>query len=110
MGSARDSSLDQRRAGCPMRLPLSTRRHPVSVIAPICQSFSKSSGPQPPAIANHTLCHTLRHPFAAPHLEAGYDIRTVQELLGHQDVRTIMIYTHVTNRGGKGVRGPADTL
>ncbi|RJQ65396.1 MAG: integron integrase [Desulfobacteraceae bacterium] len=83
------------------------RRHHIHeiVLQRAVKEASRLSG-----LTKKVSCHTLRHSFATHLLESGYDIRTIQELLGHKDVQTTMIYTHVLNRGGRGVESPADLL
>lgn len=87
------------------RLTGEKRRHHLheSVVQKAVKEARLQAGIPKPA-----TCHTFRYRFATHLLEDGYDIRTVQELLGHRDVSTTMIYTHVLNRGGRGVRSPLD--
>ena len=87
------------------------RRHHLdpSVVQRAVQAAAESAREEI-GLVKRISCHTFRHSFATHLIESGYDIRTVQELLGHRDVRTTMLYTHVLNKGGRGVRSPMDAL
>lgn len=90
------------------------RKAKIASVATTCTSPSSKRAVKLAAadagLTKRITCHSLRHSFVTHLLQDGYDIRTVQELLGHRDVATTMIYTHVLNRRGLGVRSPADRL
>ncbi|MGI9333047.1 MAG: integron integrase, partial [Gammaproteobacteria bacterium] len=96
--AATSRSLDPRSAAI--------RRHH---LLPVSAQRAVKRAVREAGIVKPASCHTLRHSFATNLLNSGYDIRTVQELLGHRDVSTTMIYMHVLNRGGRGVRSPLDS-
>lgn len=88
----------------PRRLPtVFTQEEVTTVLQKVVKEATRRAG-----IAKHGTCHTLRHSFATHLLEHGYDIRTVQELLGHKEVKTTMVYRHILQRGGTSVRSPLD--
>ena len=76
----------------------------------LISGYRKIPAEKKSGINKNASVHTLRHSFATHLLEAGYDIRKVQELLGYKDVKTTMIYTHVISKGGMGIRSPADII
>lgn len=96
----------QERRWCDPKTGMQGRHH----VHPTVMQRAMKEAVRASGVVKHVGCHTLRHSFATHLLESGYDIRTIQELLGHRSLNTTMIYTHVLNRGGLGVTSPFDAL